>query len=95
MTPGLDSGGAAGAVPQGWRPIATAPRDGTNILLRFGLDCVSQGCYVPGWPRPWRFIDTNDGISWLVNHAIDGLGGPSHWQPLASAEMPAAGGGRG
>lgn len=65
-----------------WQPIATAPRDGSNLLLRFGLDGVSQGKFVPGLPHPWKFIDTNDGITWLVNHAIDGPGGPSHWMPM-------------
>jgi hypothetical protein len=67
-----------------WRPIATAPRDGRSVVLRFGQDGVSQGKFVAGLPRPWKFIDTNDGITWLVNHAVDGPGGPSHWQPMPS-----------
>lgn len=91
---------AAPAVPvppaDNWRPIKAAPRDGTNILLRFGVDGVSQGKFVPGGVLyPWKFIDTNDGITWLVNHAVDGPGGPSHWQPLPSADraaMPSEGG---
>jgi hypothetical protein len=71
------------AVPtQTWLPIKTAPRDGTNILLRFGSDGASQGQYIPGLPRPWKFIDMNDKITWLINHAVDGPGGPSHWQPM-------------
>lgn len=65
-----------------WQPIATAPRDGTNILIRFGRDGVSQAKYVPGTPHPWKFIDTNDGITWLVNHAVDSEYGPTHWMPL-------------
>lgn len=65
-----------------WQPIKTAPRDGRNILLRFGSDGVSQGKFVPGLPHPWKFIDTNDGVSWLVNHSVDGPGGPSHWMPM-------------
>lgn len=69
----------------GWRPIATAPRDGTNILLAWGQDGVSQGHYIPGIPHPWKFIDTNDGITWLINHAVDGPGGPTHWQPMPLA----------
>jgi hypothetical protein len=69
-----------------WQPIKTAPRDGTNILLRFGVDGVSQGKFVPGGvTHPWKFIDTQDGITWLINHAVDGPGGPSHWQPMPSA----------
>lgn len=62
-----------------WLPIKHAPRDGTNLLLRFGSDGVSQGKYVPGLPHPWKFIDTNDGITWLINHAVDAPGGPSHY----------------
>lgn len=66
-----------------WQPIKTAPRDGTNILIAFGRDGVSQAKYVPGLPdHPWQFLDTNDGITWLVNYAKDGLGGPSHWKSL-------------
>jgi hypothetical protein len=69
-----------------WMPIASAPRDGTNILLRFGSDGVSQGKFVAGSPYPWKFIDTSDGITWLVNHSRDGGAGPSHWMPLPSGE---------
>lgn len=67
-----------------WSPIKLAPRDGTNVLIRFGGDGVSQGKFVPGVPHPWKFIDTNDGITWLVNHAVDGPGGPSHFMPMPS-----------
>lgn len=68
-----------------WQPIKTAPRDGTNILLAWGQDGVSQGHYIPGLPHPWKFIDTNDGLTWLINHAVDGPGGPTHWQPMPLA----------
>lgn len=70
------------ALLPGWRPIATAPRDGTDILIRFGTDGTSQGKYVPGAPYPWRFIDTNGVDSWILNAAVDGPGGPSHWMPM-------------
>jgi len=63
-----------------WQPIEVAPRDGRPLLLRFGSDGVSQGNYVPGIPRPWKFIDTNDGITWIINYAIDGPGGPSRFK---------------
>jgi len=62
-----------------WKPISTAPRDGRNILLRFGSDGSSQGKYVSGLPYPWKFVDTDNGVTWLINHAVDGPGGPSHW----------------
>lgn len=64
------------------QPIKTAPRDGRNILIFFGQDGVSQAKFIPGLPYPWQFIDTNNGVSWLINHAVDGPGGPSHWAPM-------------
>ena len=86
---------ATPAQPVTWQPIATAPRDGTNILIRFGIDGDSQAKYIPGLTHPWKFIDTNDGITWLINHAVDGPGGPSHWMQFppyrkAAAPQPAA-----
>src|SRR6185437_10781057 len=56
-----------------------------NILIRFGRDGVSQAKYVPGTPHPWKFIDTNDGITWLINHAVDTEYGPTHWMPMPDA----------
>lgn len=64
-----------------WQPMATAPRDGTTILIRFGSDGVSQATYIPGAEFPWRFIDQN-GSQWFVNSAREDV--PSHW-----AEIPA------
>ena len=68
-----------------WRPIESAPRDGTTVLLRFGSDGVSQGKFAPSHAAsryPWRFIDSSDGETWMINHAVDGPGGPSHWRPM-------------
>ncbi|TDY26262.1 hypothetical protein B0G81_6772 [Paraburkholderia sp. BL6665CI2N2] len=79
---------AAPTASDAWQPIETAPKDGTNILIRFGLDGVSQAKFTPGWAWPWQFIDTNDGVTWMLNRAVDGPGGPSHWMPLPAA--PAA-----
>lgn len=71
-----------------WHPIATAPRDGTTIMLRFGQDGVAQGRYnhVPTNPGyPWVFIDKQDDDRWIINRAVDALGGPSHWMPMPGA----------
>ena len=65
-----------------WKPIKTAPRDGTTILLKFGSDGVSQAKYVKGHSKPWKFIDQSDGLTWLINRAADDDGGPSHWMPM-------------
>lgn len=84
------TGGASKDTPERvgeWLSIRYAPRDGTNILLRFGKDGVSQGYFVPGVPHPWRFIDTNDGITWLINSAVDGMGGPSHFMPMPAVDV--------
>lgn len=72
-----------------WQPMDTAPRDGSNILIRFGRDGVSQAKYVSGTPHPWKFIDTNDGITWLINHAVDNEYGPTDWMPLPAAPVRA------
>jgi hypothetical protein len=74
-----------------WLPISSAPRDGSNILIRFGRDGASQAKYVPGVPHPWKFIDTNDGITWLINGARDDEYGPSHWMPMPSVHEPEPG----
>ena len=52
-----------------WRPIASAPRDGTNVL------CWSRdsGCFMA------RF----DGTYWLVG--IGAIVEPTHWMPLPDA----------
>jgi hypothetical protein len=74
------------AAPAAWQPISSAPRDGSTIMLRFGEDGVSQGRYdhVPKNPgHPWQFIDAQgDADYWIVNRAVDGPGGPSHWMPM-------------
>lgn len=67
-----------------WLSIESAPRDGSTILIRFGQDGVSQAKYNAGC---WLFIDRgSDNVSWLLNSAIDGPGGPSHWQPIHGSE---------
>lgn len=55
-----------------WRPIETAPRDGTPVLLFFparyqGKGGVSWGCFIEG--------------EWLDSRAIRD-NGATHWQPM-------------
>jgi hypothetical protein len=70
-----------------WRPIATAPRDNTIILVRFGQDGVAQARHSGRTDvrTPWEFIDVQEGCL-TVNYAVDGPGGPSHWMPMPGVE---------
>lgn len=66
---------------EGWQPIATAPRDGTAVLLKY-KENVFVGEYNPEFFKgfPWRFFDseTSTGINGLQDNGF----GPTHWQPL-------------
>lgn len=46
------------AAPEGWRDIASAPLNGTHVLLAFGQDHVSEGWWEDADPgaHPWKFI---------------------------------------
>jgi hypothetical protein len=71
------------------RPIATAPRDGSTIILFFGEDTVAQGRYLPVQhePRhPWQFIDSQGEGNWFANRSTDNDLGPSHWMPMPGAQ---------
>jgi hypothetical protein len=65
-----------------WLPIATAPRDGQSILIRFWQDGRYLGKFIPGSCYPWFFVETDDDGQWFPNRAVDGPGGPSHWMPI-------------
>ncbi len=62
----------------GWRPIETAPRDGTHILV-FGPSNSKNKTYmdVCAWPNNW------DGM-WPVAYMAYAAGEPTHWMPLPS-----------
>lgn len=81
------------AVPVAWQSMATCPRDGSVVLLRWGEDHVSPGWWCAPvspiqnddgtWPPdtggfPWAFFDTDNGRS-FVNHAVDTKYGPTQW----------------
>jgi hypothetical protein len=55
--------------PQGWQPIATAPKDGTRVLL-----------WGPAWvtPRCGQFF----GPDWRLLYERPFTGQPTVWQPL-------------
>mgnify|MGYP000894219903 CR=1 FL=1 len=56
---------------EGWRPIETAPKDGTRVLLaRVGIDAMHTAF--------WR------GSTWHCG-GLQYFNNPTHWQPLPSA----------
>lgn len=63
----------------GWRDIASAPKDGTTILL-----------YAPGWGSPktgWTY-GTDDWQDCPYSNTGKQDYQPTHWQPLPSAPSP-------
>jgi len=86
-----------------WHPMATAPRDGSVILLRWGQDHISPGWWSAPvspvqndegtWPTmdgyPWSFVDMIDGHA-FVNRAADNRYGPTHWALYTAPPAAAA-----
>lgn len=74
--------------PQGWQPIETAPKDGTQILVWEAGD-VS----VVAWERikncnGWQcFGDGRRAVEYMSDFGTDYLeaGWPTHWMPLPPA----------
>lgn len=56
-----------------WRPIATAPRDGSDVLLWAGRDCHVGYWSIVGWADVWA-----GECPWID---------PSHWMPLPQPPM--------
>ena len=61
-----------------WRPIETAPKDGTILLLTDGRDVVA-GLWDAADPKyRWCFLDSPPAL----NGMPDNRHGPTHWTPL-------------
>jgi hypothetical protein len=66
-----------------WRPIATAPTDGTNVLLWWPFWCKNRPTI--GW-FGYKGIQ-----QWIAPEALEGDGdGPTHWMPLPAPPTEAA-----
>ena len=68
-----------------WRPIASAPKDGTKILLarivgKPGCDTALWWAARGVWSEKWN--NWNDGVEPC------GLAGPTHWLPVNGYGIP-------
>jgi len=80
----------APTVPEGWRDIASAPKDGTPMLGWNG-ECVTEICWID---RPdddgkfgWCCAGFSDGgMLYQLNNIMDTA--PTHWMPLPAAPAP-------
>lgn len=62
-----------------WRPIDTAPKDGSHVMLGDAPEqYVCEGYYEEDGDRGWYMANTH----WT--DAYDGRVYPTHWQPLPS-----------
>ena len=61
-----------------WKPIETAPKDGTEILLCAKVTRDIGLCY-------WREDHVMTGWTWGLGKSF---GGPSHWMPLPAPPLP-------
>ncbi|MBP2290764.1 Lar family restriction alleviation protein [Azospirillum rugosum] len=69
---------------QGWQDIATAPKDGTEVLIYAGA--VFTAC----WTRGYDNI-RQEHFGCFVTDAYDKLFSATHWMPLPSAPSTSAG----
>ena len=78
----------------GWQPIETAPKDGSDMLLYGHGVLRSGGVYAKGHHVGWSQVARDGSIYWATRDpAVDCE--PTHWRPLPeppSAMLAAAGG---
>lgn len=80
---------------RGWKPIESAPKDGTRVLL---ADPIEGGHEMSvGWWRP--YINDSDDAGWMDGtveswaYEENTILHPTHWQPLPAPPLPLPSGG--
>lgn len=58
----------------GWRPIETAPRDGTDVMLYANHDCYIAAWYDDAWHADFTVL--------AKMPFEQEAGEPTHWMPL-------------
>ena len=75
---------ASASVPAcAWQDIATAPMDGTIIILFVGW--AAAGCFAPDDCTdryPWKFFDTDRDVPFINGAENATRHAPTHWMPL-------------
>jgi len=79
-----------------WQPIATAPQDGTEIILKVGKRSFRAKWYIiydgceDGDAWGWRAMEEAnypkswcDGICWQINSNEEQSRLPTYWKPLS------------
>lgn len=76
----------------GWMPIASAPKDGTRVLISFGV----HGIHLVSWTVPscaddeiWCVDDEKHGPYSLRGYSDEGPSAPTHWQSLPAPPIDA------
>ena len=80
---------AAPAAPNGWQPIETAPKDGTEFLgFGGGVEGV-QGIQVVRWCERVGCWETPEASLEDWDNQAEGYSRPTHWMPLPDAPTEA------
>jgi len=78
-------------VNQGWQPIETAPKDGTDVLLVGPSNVVGFGCWMDErFPAIECGVPVECGVDpgWYATSMWPGSEQPTFWQPLPAPPAP-------